>query len=65
MVKTPDLGVVAQVRGGKGALVRSLDELRAEVLEWVAAPCPMIIDVRVSRTVLPIPYRRLYFGRDE
>jgi thiamine pyrophosphate-dependent acetolactate synthase large subunit-like protein len=65
VVKTPNLGVVAQGLGGKGALARSLDELRAAVLEWVAAPCPMIIDVRVSRTVLPIPYRRLYHGRDE
>ncbi len=64
VVTTPDLGAVAVALGGKGRLVRSLDALRSAVLEWLANPGPMIIDARVSRTVMPIPYRRLYQGKD-
>lgn len=64
-ISTPDLGAVAAVMGGRGKLARTIDQLRAAVLEWVADPGPMIIDLRVSRTVLPIPYRRIYYGKDE
>lgn len=65
LVSTPDLGQVAVSLGGRGALVRSLDELRAALQSWLAAPGPMMIDLRVSRTVVPIPYRRTYFGADD
>jgi len=33
--------------------------------EWVADPVPTVIDARVSRKVITLPYRRMYFGRDE
>ena len=51
--------------GGEGAMVRSLDELRAAANEWIANPGPMVIDCRISRTVMSIPYRRLHYGKDE
>ncbi len=65
IVTTPDLGAVGTALGGRGALVRKLDDLRAAIQSWVDKPGPMIIDVRVSRTVLPIPYRRIYHGSND
>lgn len=64
-INTPDLGAVGVALGGRGKLVRSLDELRAAAAGWVADPGPMIIDLRISRTVMSIPYRRVYHGKDE
>ena len=32
---------------------------------WVAKPGPMMVDVRISRNVLTLPYRRIHYGRDE
>lgn len=64
-VNTPDLRAVAVAKDGKGRLVRNLDDLRSAAKEWVADPCPMIIDLRISRTVISIPYRRVYYGRED
>jgi thiamine pyrophosphate-dependent acetolactate synthase large subunit-like protein len=64
-IPTPDLGALGVAMGGKGALVKNIDQLRAAVNEWVAKPCPMVIDMRISRTVMSIPYRRLHYGKDE
>ena len=65
VIPTPDLGAVATAMGGRGALVTHNDQLRAAVKDWVAKPGPMVIDVRISRTVPSIPYRRVHYGRDE
>jgi thiamine pyrophosphate-dependent acetolactate synthase large subunit-like protein len=65
VIPTPDLGAVAVAMGGRGALVTHNDQLRTAVKEWVAKPGPMVIDVRISRTVPSIPYRRIHYGRDE
>lgn len=51
---SPDSGAVAIALGGKGCLGRSLDELRAATAKWLADPSPMIIDLRISRNVLPM-----------
>ena len=64
-IPTPDLGAVAKSMGGKGCLARSLQEVRAAVTEWVANPCPMMIDVRITRNVLTIHHRRVHYARDE
>ena len=64
-VPTPDLGAIATACGGRGRLARSIEELRAAVAEWVAKPGPMMIDLRISRSVVTIPYRRIHYGRDE
>ncbi|RPI47150.1 MAG: thiamine pyrophosphate-binding protein [Betaproteobacteria bacterium] len=65
VIPTPDLGAVAKAMGGRGAFVTQNDQLRTAVKEWVAKPGPMVIDVRISRTVPSIPYRRVHYGRDE
>jgi acetolactate synthase I/II/III large subunit len=61
-IPTPDLGQVAASLGGTGALVTSLDELRAAVRAFVARPAPTVIDLRISRSVLTIPDRRARLG---
>ena len=60
-----DLGAFAQWCGGKGKLARSVDDVRSAVAQWVADPCPMMIDVRVSRNVVGLPQRRIHMARDE
>ncbi|WP_216897270.1 thiamine pyrophosphate-binding protein [Nocardia alni] len=64
VIPTPELGRVAQSLGGDGATVRTTDELRAALAEYVRQPRPTVIDVRITRDVLSVPYRRLWFGED-
>ena len=64
-ITTPDLGAVGVAFGGRGKLARSVDEVRKAAAEWVAKPGPMMIDVRISRSVVPLPYRRIHYGKDE
>ena len=61
---TPDLGEVGRALGGRGTLARTVDDLAAAVRAFVADPAPTIVDVRISRSVLSIPYRRLWYGED-
>jgi len=61
---TPNLGDVGISLGGRGHLVRSIEDLGRAVDDFLSDPAPMIVDVRVSRNVLSIPYRRLYLGED-
>lgn len=64
-IPTTDLGAVARAFGGRGALCRSVEEVKKATAEWLAKPGPMIIDVRVSRSVVPLTYRRIHYGEDE
>ncbi len=64
-IATADLGAVARAFGGRGALCRTVDEVKKATAEWLAKPGPMIIDVRVSRSVVPLTYRRIHYGEDE
>jgi acetolactate synthase-1/2/3 large subunit len=61
---TPNLGKVAEALGGRGALARTLDDVKAAAQGWLADPVPTIIDVRISDNVISIPYRRLHYGQD-
>jgi acetolactate synthase-1/2/3 large subunit len=63
-IPTPDLGGVGRALGGRGALVRSLDDLRAAAREFVADPAPTLVDMRMARNVVSVPYRRLFYGQD-
>lgn len=63
-ISTPDLGAVMRAIGGKGSLVRSIPDLRSAVEEWVANPVTTVIDARISRKVLSVPFRRVHFGQD-
>jgi thiamine pyrophosphate-dependent acetolactate synthase large subunit-like protein len=64
-VPSPDIGAIARAFGGKGVLARTADEVRKAATEWVAKPEPMVIDARISRNVISLPYRRVLYGRDE
>ena len=65
MITTPDLGKLAVDMGGKGAIARTLSDLAKAAKEWVENPGPMMIDMRISRTVMSIPYRRVHYGRED
>jgi thiamine pyrophosphate-dependent acetolactate synthase large subunit-like protein len=64
-ISTPDIGAVMTAFGGKGSLAHTIDEVRAAAEAWVANPTPTVIDARISRKVLTLPYRRIHFGKDE
>jgi acetolactate synthase-1/2/3 large subunit len=59
LISTPDLGAVGVALGGRGHLVQSLDDLRAALSDFVAHPGPMLVDIRTSRNVISVPYRRI------
>jgi thiamine pyrophosphate-dependent acetolactate synthase large subunit-like protein len=63
-IPSPDIGAVAKAYGGRGVIAHSLEEVRAAAAEWVAKPGPMVIDARISRNVVSVPYRRVHFGED-
>jgi acetolactate synthase-1/2/3 large subunit len=64
-ISTPDLGAVARSFGGRGRLATSIEEVREAAAEWVADTGLMVIDARISRNVVTVPYRRLHYGRDD
>jgi acetolactate synthase I/II/III large subunit len=64
-ISMPDLGAVGVAFGGRGRMARSMDDLRAAAKEWLSKPGPMMIDARISRSVVTLPYRRIHYGRDE
>jgi thiamine pyrophosphate-dependent acetolactate synthase large subunit-like protein len=63
-VPTPDLAAVARAFGCRARQARTLDEVAAGIDEFTAGEGPMVLDVRISRNVISIPYRRLHFGQD-
>ena len=65
MITTPDLGKVAVAMGGRGAMATTVEQVTKAVQEWVKKPGPMMIDMRISRSVPSVPYRRIHYGRDE
>ena len=64
-IPTPDLGAVAKAFGGRGKLAHSVEDVRGAVSEWLEKPGPMMIDARIARSVITLPYRRIHYGRDE
>jgi len=54
---------VLDVDRGVGEAVRAA-EFGAAIDEFLAGKGPMVIDLRISRNVISIPYRRLHFGMD-
>jgi thiamine pyrophosphate-dependent acetolactate synthase large subunit-like protein len=63
-VPTPDLAAVARAFGCRARQARTLDDVAAGIDEFTAGDGPMVLDVRISRNVISIPYRRLHFGQD-
>lgn len=64
VISTPELGDVGRTLGGGGATVRTASELRVALAEFVRDPKPTIIDVRITREVLSVPYQRIQYGAD-
>jgi thiamine pyrophosphate-dependent acetolactate synthase large subunit-like protein len=65
VVETPDLGAVGKAFGGRGKLVKSVEDLKQITQEFLANPAPTLVDVRIDRSVISLPYRRIHYGRDE
>ena len=63
-VRSPDFGAVARGFGCRGKVVRTLDELSAGIDEFLTGDGPMVLDVRISRYVVNITYRRMFYGED-
>ena len=63
-VRSPDFGAVGRAFGCRGRLASTLEDVGAGVDEFLAGEGPMVLDVRTSRNVVSIPYRRLHFGQD-
>ena len=63
----PDARTSAPWRGRSAAAASRrarLDEVKAGVDEFMAGDGPMLLDIRVSRSVISVPYSRLWFGED-
>jgi thiamine pyrophosphate-dependent acetolactate synthase large subunit-like protein len=63
-VRSPDFAGLGRDFGLRGATARTLDELSAAIDGFLGGHGPMVIDLRISRNVISIPYRRLHFGMD-
>ena len=63
-VRSPDFAGLGRDFGCRGASARTLDEFSAAIDAFLAGDGPMVIDLRISRNVVSIPYRRLHFGMD-
>lgn len=63
-VRSPDFGAVARGFGCRGRVVRTLEELSAGLAEFLQGDGPMVLDVRISRNVVNITYRRMFYGED-
>jgi thiamine pyrophosphate-dependent acetolactate synthase large subunit-like protein len=64
LTPSPDFATVAKGFGCRGRIARTLDDVKSAVQEFLSGKGPMVIDLRVSRKVISIPYRRLVFGED-
>ena len=64
VVKSPDFAGIGRDFGCRGRSARTLDELSSAVDEFLASDGPMVIDLRISRNVISVPYRRMHFGMD-
>ena len=64
VVHSPDFAGLGRDFGCRGRSVRTLDELGTAVDEFLAGKGPMVVDVRISRNVISVPYRRMHFGID-
>jgi hypothetical protein len=42
-----------------------VEDVRDAATEWLKKPGPMMIDARIARSVITLPYRRIHYGRDE
>lgn len=63
-ISTPDLGAVGRALGGRGSRATSVVELTRALDEFACDPAPTLVDVRISPSVISIPYRRRHYGQE-
>jgi thiamine pyrophosphate-dependent acetolactate synthase large subunit-like protein len=63
-VKSPDFAGLGRNFGCRGSTARTIEEFSKAIDEFLAGDGPMVIDLRISRNVISIPYRRLHVGLD-
>jgi acetolactate synthase I/II/III large subunit len=63
-VRSPDFGALARGFGCRGKVARTLDDVSSGIDEFLAGDGPMLLDVRISRNVVNITYRRMFYGED-
>ena len=63
-VRSPDFAGLGRDFGCRGATARTLEEFSTGIDEFLAGDGPMVLDLRISRNVVSIPYRRMHFGMD-
>jgi acetolactate synthase I/II/III large subunit len=63
-IPSPDLGAAAVALGGNGAQVHTIAELENAVRTFIDNPAPTVLDVRITREVISIPYRRLWYAEE-
>jgi acetolactate synthase-1/2/3 large subunit len=63
-VRAPDFAKIAEGFGCKGRLARTQEDIARAADEFMAGDGPMLLDVKMSRNVVSIPYQRMHFGVD-
>ena len=63
-VRSPDFAGLGRNFGMEGRIARTMDEFSSAIDAFLKGNGPMVIDLRISRNVISIPYRRLHFGMD-
>ena len=64
LIPSPPFEDVGRVFGCRGRLARTLDDVAAGIAEFLDGSGPMVMDIRISRNVVSIPYQRTQFGAD-
>jgi thiamine pyrophosphate-dependent acetolactate synthase large subunit-like protein len=63
-VRSPDFAGLGRNFGCEGRTARTMEEFSSAIDAFLRGNGPMVIDLRISRNVISIPYRRLHFGLD-
>jgi acetolactate synthase I/II/III large subunit len=63
-VRSPDFAGLGRNFGCEGRTARTMEEFGSAIDAFLQGNGPMVIDLRISRNVISIPYRRLHFGMD-
>jgi acetolactate synthase-1/2/3 large subunit len=63
-VRAPDFAKVAEGFGCKGRVARTPQDVARAADEFMSGDGPMLLDVKMSRNVVSIPYQRMHLGVD-
>jgi acetolactate synthase-1/2/3 large subunit len=65
LIDSPDLAAIARGLGADAIEARSIAAVRGAVASYLARPRTFLLDVRIDRSVVSEPYRRLYFPNQD